>query len=314
MLIKKKNFIKKCRRIFFDILFKNLLMRYSFYRISMNKLYRLFIYNAFNGPNENYLNEHKNNKYLNIIKVRSGSDIYNKDSIPNFDFNLQNNFKGFFKVNIKKMSSVNGSRLNSKGDPLCNTALQLIKDENTKMEDLFLHNYYKNFTPKNLSEVFLIQKKNKLDKISPYNRFYPWHTPYPPPEHQDFFFGPKNYYEKEIKFRTYRLKNIYKLINEYGYIPDKDDCIDGYILTKESDYRFIITAGHHRSSVLSAMNILDKYSDEVTVKFDQERIKNKYFVINKKDIKKWPAVKNGFLSEEDAILLFDSYFKDKIYI
>ena len=98
------------------------------------------------------------------------------------------------------------------------------------------------------------------------------------------------------------------------YIPDENNYIDGYILTNQNDYRFIITAGHHRASVLNAMNILGKFSDKVIVRFDRERISSNYFLINKKDVKKWPAVKNGFLLEEDAILMFDSYFQDKIYI
>lgn len=279
----------------------------------MNKLYRLLVYNAFN---EKHLNSIKNYDQKNFekLKVRSGLNLNNRQSIPNFNFNLQNDFRGYFKIDIKKMSCVNGSRLNSKGDPLCNTAIQLINNENLKLEDLYLYNYFKRFTPKSLSEVFLLPKKSKLDKISPYNRFYPWHTPYPPPEHQEFFFGPKIYYKYEINFRAQRLKNIYKLINKFGYIPDENDCIDGYILANENDYRFIITAGHHRSSVLNAMNILGKFSDKVIVRFDRERISSDYFLINKKDVKKWPAVKNGFLLEEDAILMFDSYFQDKIYI
>ena len=313
MLIKITNFIRRYKRVMFDILFKNLFMKFSLYRMLMNKLYRVLIYDTFNAKHINNIKNYNKNS-LERVKVRSGLNLNDKNSIPNFNFDFPNNFKGYFKINIKKMSCVNGSRLNSKGDPLCNTALQLIKDENTKMENLFVYNYYRNFTPKNLSEVFLIKKKSKLDKINPYNRFYPWHTPYPPPEHQEFFFGPKIYYKNEVKFRAHRLKNIYKLINKYGYIPDENDCIDGYILTNQNDYRFIITAGHHRSSVLNAMNILGKFSDKVIVRFDRERISSNYFLINKKDVKKWPAVKNGFLLEEDAILMFDSYFQDKIYI
>ena len=279
----------------------------------MNKLHRVFIYDPFSAKHIHKIkNYNKNN--LERVKVRYGLNFKDKNSVPNFNFDFTNSFNGFFKIDIKKMSCVNGSRLNSKGDPLCNTAIQLINNENLKLEDLYLYNYFKRFTPKTLSEVFLLPKKSKLDKISSYNRFYPWHTPYPPPEHQEFFFGPKIYYKYEINFRAQRLKNIYKLINKFGYIPDENDCIDGYLLTNENDYRFIITAGHHRSSVLNAMHILGKFSDKVMVRFDRERISSNYFLINKEDVKKWPAVKNGFISEEDAILMFDSYFQDKIYI
>lgn len=314
MIIKfLKILYRKFKRKIFDLLFKNPLMKYSEYRKFMNKFYRLFFNDPFSDPKKKNLIAHKNNLYFKTIKFRSKSKKYINNSINSFNINLDNNFDDFFKVDIKKMTSVNGSRFSSGWDPLCNTALQLINNQDIKIENLFLYKYFKSFHPKNLSEVFLINKKSSLDKLNPYNRFYPWHTPYPPPEHQDFFFGPKINYKDEIKLRTYRLKNIYELIKTYGYIPDEIDCIEGYVLTNENDYRFIVTAGHHRSGVLSAMNILGNYSNEVTVRFDQERISNKCFIINKKEVKNWPSVKNNFLSEEDAILMFDSYFKDKIY-
>ena len=53
----------------------------------------------------------------------------------------------------------NGSRFCSSGDPLTNTALQLIKNKNIEIKDLLLYKYFKSFNPKNLSEVFLIKRK-----------------------------------------------------------------------------------------------------------------------------------------------------------
>ena len=305
--------LRKFRRIIFDLLFKNSLMKNSKYRELMNSFYRFFIYDAFLEPKKKYLDDHKNHLYLDNVKNRFLSKKYVKNIIPNFSVDIDNNFNDLFKVDIKKITSVEGSRIGSGLDPLCNTALQLIKNKNIKIDDLFLNKYFNNFQPKNLSEVYLIREKSKLDNLNPYNRFYPWHTPYPPPEHQDFFFGPKIYKDNEIRIRTYRLNNIHELVNKYGYIPDESDCIKGYILTNENDYRFIVTAGHHRSSVLNAMNTLGKFPNEVVVKFDQKRIQNKYFIVNKEGIENWPSVKNNFISKQDAILLFDSFFKDKIY-
>ena len=106
------------------------------------------------------------------------------------------------------------------------------------------------------------------------------------------------------------------MINKYSYIPNKNDCIEGYILidNDNDDYRFVVTSGTHRSSVLNAMNILDKFSHKVPVKFDQIRVDNKNFVINKKNVKNWPAVKSGFLKIDEANLFFESFFKDKKYL
>lgn len=279
----------------------------------MNNFYRLFIYNAFKEPGKNYILRYKNNKYSHNVTKRYESKKSVKKNVQKFNIYLNNDFKDFFRVNTKKMTSVNGSRFSSKYDPLCNTALQIINKKYVNLKDLYLYKYLKKFNPKNLSEVFLINKKNKLDNLNPYNRFYPWHTPYPPPENQDFFFGPKVNYLDEIKFRVHRLKNIFKLVKKYGYIPDENDCIDGYILKNKNDYRFVVTAGHHRASVLCAMNILGKFPNDVIVRFDQHRITNKLFIIHKKNVKNWPSVKNNFLSKKDAILVFDSFFKEKNY-
>ena len=306
--------LRNIRRIIFDLLFKNPLMKNSKYRELMNNFYRYFIYNAFLEPRKKYLNDHKNHHYLDDVKSRFVSKKFIKNTIPNFSIDTKNKFNGLFKIDIKKITSVEGSRIGSGMDPLCNTALQLIKNKNTKIDDLIINKYFNHFQPRNLSELYFINESSQLlDDQNPYNRFYPWHTPYPPPEHQDFFFGPKIYQENEVKIRTYRLNNIYDLVSKYGYIPDERDCIKGYIISNESDYRFVVTAGHHRSSVLNAMNILGKFPDKIIVKFDQKRIPDKYFIVKKEDIKNWPSVKNNFISEKDAILLFDSFFTDKIY-
>ena len=180
---------------------------------------------------------------------------------------------------------------------------------------LIINKYFNHFQPRNLSELYFINESSQLlDDQNPYNRFYPWHTPYPPPEHQDFFFGPKIYQENEVKIRTYRLNNIYDLVSKYGYIPDERDCIKGYIISNESDYRFVVTAGHHRSSVLNAMNKIENAPLKVPVKFDHTRVKNKNFLINLENINNWPAVKSGFLKKEEAETFFKSFFIDKDYI
>ena len=304
---------KKFKKILFTLLFKNLFMQYPFYRDLMNKFYRFFFYNAFLEPKEEYLLAHNNHQYLKGVEIRSKNKKLANNSIPYFHLDFDNSYKGFFKVDIKKMSSDNGSRFSSIGDPLCKTALQLINNKNLKIRDLFLYKYFQKFQPKSISEVFMINKQTELEEINSYNRFFPWHTPYPPPEHQNFFFGPKIKLFDEISLRRVRLLNIIELVKKYGYIPDDNDCIDGYVLINKNDYRFVVTGGHHRSSVLNALNILEKFPDHVIVRFDQERVPNNYFIIDKKEVKNWPSVKNNFITEKSAISIFDSFFIDKKY-
>ena len=289
-------------------------MRISLYRNVVNKIYQFFKYdkNYFLKPDENILNLHKNNLYLQKVKKRYEKQNFLEINIDDFNFEIKNEFKGFFKVDIKKMCSVIGSRFGSGNDPLCNSALDIINNKNFSDNDFFLTKYLKNFIPKNYSEVFLLKKKSKFTKISQYSFFYPWFHNYPSRVLHNGLFGPKNM--DTIEFRSTRLKNIYNLIKKFDYIPDDIDCIEGYILINDQDYRFIVTSGTHRSSVLNAMNLLDLYPNKVPVKFDHMRVENKIFIINKNNVKNWPAVESGFLTEKDALLFFESFFQDKKYL
>lgn len=297
-----------------NFIFKNSLIRFSLYRNLVNKIYQFIKYdnNYFLKPKKNILELHKKNLYLKKVKERHAQNLYLKNENIDFNNNINNNFLDFFNVEVTKMTSVLGSRFSSGYDPLCNTALQIIQDDNTETKNLYLYKYLNNFFPKDYNEVFLINQNTALKKITQYNFFYPWFHDYPSRVLHNGLFGPKHIETTEI--RVTRLKNIYNLIDKYSYIPSKKDCIEGYVLIDNDDYRFVVTSGTHRSSVLNAMNILDKFPNKVPVKFDQIRVDNKTFIINKKSAKNWPAVKSGFLKIDEANLFFESFFKDKKYL
>ena len=59
------------------------------------------------------------------------------------------------------------------------------------------------------------------------------------------------------------------------------------------------------------LRILNLYPNKVPVKFDHMRVENKIFIINKNNVKNWPAVKSGFLTEKDAVLFLKVFFKIK---
>ena len=105
-----------------------------------------------------------------------------------------------------------------------------------------------------------------------------------------------------------RLKNLINNIKEFGYIPSPKDIIEGYILLKNDDFRFVITAGHHRVSVLTAMYITNILDDKlISVKYDTSRIKVK--IVKENDVQNWFGVKSGFLTAKDALEMFGSYFE-----
>ena len=50
-------------------------------------------------------------------------------------------------------------------------------------------------------------------------------------------FGPIEH--NEVEHRLIRLKNIFKNIKKFGYVPSDKDIIKGYILKSDNDYRFL---------------------------------------------------------------------------
>ena len=91
-----------------------------------------------------------------------------------------------------------------------------------------------------------------------------------------------------------RLRNIIENIELYGYLPTLEDSIEGYIAILNNDYRFVITAGHHRVAVLKALNKQnpEKYNF-ISVKYDLKRLK--FNVVNNKEICEW-------LNKEDLLI------------
>ena len=202
---------------------------------------------------EEELEKHKNNFYLETIESRT--DILEINNIDIFNPLVDNIV---FKVNIKKFSSIDGSYYYSGNDPLVNTSKELLKSktENISYNESYLYKYYNAFQPKTHGEVFNLKKENKLHTIESTNTFYPWIHEIPTNKFRAGLFGPKDI--TNVKHRIIRLKNIINNIEAFGYIPSKNDIVTGYILLKKDDYRFLITGGHHRVAVMTAMNMLNK--------------------------------------------------------
>tara|TARA_B100000401_G_C52382966_1_gene520454 strand:- start:178 stop:585 length:408 start_codon:yes stop_codon:yes gene_type:complete len=133
----------------------------------------------------------------------------------------------------------------------------------------------------------------------------PWLHKAPLPIFNAGVFGPKH--NSAIKHRLIRLKNIIHNINLFGYLPTEEDSIKGYIAILDKNYRFVITAGHHRVAVLKALNTINpKKYNLITVKFDTKRVK--YKIVDNKEVKDWPGVKSGFVDIKDSLEIYRKYF------
>jgi hypothetical protein len=256
--------------------------------------------NILDKKSKEELLKHKNNFYKSKLTNRKKINIKNIFEINNIITNTN-----IFLVNIKKFSGFEGHYYFSSIDPLVNTALQILNKENILLENTFLYNYYQKFQPKTYGEVYHLSKNNKLHQLESTNHFHPWIHKKPTNKFRPGLFGPKDI--TNVIHRILRLKNLIKNINQYGYIPSNDDIIEGYILLKDDDFRFLISAGHHRVAVLTALYINGNNTYEnLQVKYDNSRVKVK--IIHEKDISNWPGVKSKYISDKDALEMFNKYF------
>ncbi len=268
----------------------NNLRNFLYQKLKYNKKYLYYV-------NSDEIEKHKKNFYLASIKKREKQSL-----------------KNTIEVDLNKLSFDNSINLDDPINPLVLTANEINLNSKINLEETSLYKFFKNFKPKNLGEVFFIDENinilndTKLDKLNQYTLFYPWFHKYPQKFLVPGMFGPKDISFPLIRF--IRLKNLINLIGNYGFKPDFDDQISGYILKNDSDYRFVITAGTHRASVLKSLYFKNK--EIIEVKYDDFRIKKNFFIINLQDINQWPGVKSGYIKKNEAEELFKSFFKFKI--
>ena len=255
----------------------------------------------FDIKSEEELKRHESNWYKSKLTNRKKNVIIQKFTNDNIIVS-----KEMFLVNIKKLSGFEGSYYFNGKDPLVNTALQMIKNDNMDIKDTFLYNYYENFQPKTYGEVYYLNKNNKLHELESTNFFLPWFHKNPTNTFRAGIFGPKDF--TSVKHRIIRIKNLINNIKEYGYIPSDNDIIEGYILLKDNDFRFIITAGHHRVAVLTALYMNNNVEYEnIEVKYDIKRINVK--IVDENNVCSWPGVESNYLSQYDALEMFNQFFK-----
>ena len=256
--------------------------------------------NILDYKDKSEIDKHKNNFYE--------SKLINRNSLNKNDYKLFsiNNIDNIFLCNIKNFVAFEGQQFYSRSNPLVNTALQLIDNISLKLEDSYLYKYYNDFQPKNYAEVYNLNSSNSLSKLESTNYFFPWLHEKPTNTFRAGLFGPKDI--SNVEHRVIRLKNIINNINKYDYLPSKNDIIEGYTLLKNDDYRFLITGGHHRIAVLTALHLnKNEQYEELLVKYEMNRSKVK--IINEKDVINWVGVKNNYIIKNDALELFNSFFK-----
>lgn len=282
---------------------------------SLNLLF-IFIFKILKY-NRNYFTTANAENLINKKKLLFSSDnLYSKSEIkkiPYIDdlkgdslFNLKENF---FRVDLNKVCSDTGKKIFDKKFPLFKTSLEIIENDlNLNFTQSFLNQYLHNFSPNNYAEVFNINnKKNILTKLSKHSKFYPWMHSLPQRHLYPGLFGPKK--NIFIKYIFERLKTLILSMIKHKYVIDYNNPIMGYLMLNNNDYRFVVTSGTHRTSVICALYYKKLMNlDNYICKFDNHRIKKNFYIVDINKINSWPAVKKGYISKENASEHFYSYF------
>ena len=290
MLLKKllKNFTYK----------KQLLKIYDFI---FNFIYRIKTKGIYDKKEVEIIKEHEKNIFLKINQIAERDPI----KAEKFNLKLIINPSKIYQFKINKFVGFEGNHFLSGKDPLVETARQLLDNPNIKTDDTYLYKYFKDFKPKSIGAFYNLNESNKLYTVRSTKEFHPWSDSFPKGFRAGFF-GPKD--ESSVRFRTLRLRNLLENISKFGYMPSKEDIIEGYILKKKEDYRFLVTAGHHRVSVMSLMHLIDDNIFEYLTARIKSFPPSELLIFDEEDVENWPAVKNKFLSVKDSLEMFNKFF------
>ena len=189
-----------------------------------------------------------------------------------------------------------------------------------KSMELFFDKFSNIDSNMSLSELYSLSSK-KLDKFKSSCIFHPWLHSKPVEGYKDVWvdiFRNKNRFKTSYK----KLKNLYHSIETHGYVPkkfpDRQGGITGYFLSSEDTVVWYVVAGNHRTAVLRYLNKEFmpatfqsrsnlKKRDLVNTIMDNEY--SGYFKrdYNSTDVRSWPSVLSGFLTEAEAIEILKRY-------
>jgi hypothetical protein len=187
----------------------------------------------------------------------------------------------------------------SAGNPLRDMATIYAETGSREKARAFLESFYDSFQPKTLAEALFRTNDPSLaplTEMSPYTQFQPWRLSsriaarHLAEGSQNF--GPVA--PKKLLAEVRKLTSYVDSIRRRGYRPDlyAKRAIQGYFLLHGDEYRFLVTNGMHRTSVLAALGETTLAAD-----FDPRRPR----FIDSARVAMWPQVNSGFCPESVAM-------------
>lgn len=211
--------------------------------------------------------------------------------------------------------------------PFIETALGILNGSVTRYDGSPLQVYYDRFQPANLAGLLGLDTDHPspLSRMSPYTyAFFPWDGIPNINNSRDArkvislenksqgvrlspktgwqLCGPVSGRKGELEFM--RLSKILESIQRNGYNRhnDYDGDISGQVLVRGEQYVIIITPGDHRIAALAALGY-----ENVPVRIGSKPVP----IVFRTDVKLWPAVRSGMMSEKQALCVFDRVFEGR---
>lgn len=204
-------------------------------------------------------------------------------------------------------------------NPIKITADLLISDGVNSLSGFkHLKEFYDHLAYTSLNSLFETDIK-KLDDYPYFNLFLPWVHCKPVSKFEDNAFI-TSISDRLILDKVEKIKELLLSIKKQGFVPQKYSDrkmgqISGYFLRMNDVEKFYVVSGNHRVACLSALGFetipailenklffkprdLENFGwDDMPVLFDENNISF------------WPSVTSGFLKEEEAAEICNSYLK-----
>ncbi len=214
---------------------------------------------------------------------------------------------GVFRVNLDQTSLVSGSKLILQEFPI-NSILQEIddhlEDNRYQFRDSLLYRCLKQDRFDSLSDVFQLSNLEPLGRASKFNAFFPWDCgKHDLNQMQDFKIHEEKYCgvlsDNSIAMHFIKFRRLLESVKRNGILPYEKSLVEGFLMSKEGKLRFVATRGTHRVLVFRYLGHQEAFAKKD--RFYGERV-------DVADIESWHFLRNGFISKEDAVKIFDCFF------
>lgn len=207
--------------------------------------------------------------------------------------------------------------------PYAKTLIEYVDKTCTAYVGSWLERLHRAFQPKSAAELMGIDNPScaMLRETPARGALFPWDTGSPAEKYVekvrmveaenrevgtrlryvdgDKFFGPCSLRKGEVEYR--RLIATYESIAACGFDSNRspNDHVSGIFLAGNdvAKGRMLIHNGQHRVAALSAMHV-----DSITVQLNPRVAGG---VVHRGDVAFWPAVRAGYLTQREALTLFD---------